>query len=92
MASQDINPNPDIITDAKEDFNKETEELERAGNATRPGHQFDESYKSKWEDLDRIKTLKLFWKMTLVCFAVAFSAAADGYQVSYRAYHGSSTR
>lgn len=40
-------------------------------------------YRSKWEDLDRVQTVKLFWKASLVCFAAAFSAATDGYQVSF---------
>lgn len=41
-----------------------------------------EYYRSKWEDLDRVHTIKIFWKASLVCFAAAFSAATDGYQVT----------
>lgn len=72
---------PDIVTDVKEDYTKE-EQLENQVTAVPHGEgQLEATFKSKWEELDRVKTIKIFWKMSLVCFAVAFSAAADGYQV-----------
>lgn len=89
MALQHASSNPDPMVDLKEDVAKETEEHEHIAFSPGAAHQFDAMYKSKWEDLDRIKTLKLFWKMALVCFAVAFSAAADGYQVGLPELHAS---
>lgn len=34
-----------------------------------------------YEDLGALETIKTFKLCTLVCFAMAFSAATDGYQV-----------
>lgn len=34
-----------------------------------------------YEDLGAIETIKTFKVCTLVCFAMAFSAATDGYQI-----------
>lgn len=36
-----------------------------------------------YEDLGVLETIKTFKICTLVCFAVAFSAATDGYQIGY---------
>ena len=81
MAPQEIQSETGVEVDVKEDFDKETQGQEHTGAASADARHLDDTLKSKWEDLSRVKTLKLFWKMALVCFAVAFSAAADGYQV-----------
>ena len=80
MSLQDLSHNNDLSADVKEDFGK-NEHVEEQDRTVVPA-SFDNAYKSKWEELDRVKTIRLFWKMSLVCFVVAFSAAADGYQVS----------
>lgn len=36
-----------------------------------------------YEDLGILETIKTFKICTLVCFAMAFSAATDGYQIGY---------
>ena len=36
-----------------------------------------------YEDLGVLETIKTFKICTLVCFAMAFSAATDGYQIGY---------
>jgi hypothetical protein len=36
-----------------------------------------------YEDLGALETIKTFKICTLVCFAMAFSAATDGYQIGY---------
>lgn len=72
----------ELERDVKEDLGKEAHDNASIGQTPGSAQPFDASFKSKWEELDRVRTLKVFWKMTLVCFAVAFSAAADGYQVS----------
>jgi hypothetical protein len=36
-----------------------------------------------YEELGVVETIKTFKLCTLVCFAMAFSAATDGYQIGY---------
>lgn len=78
--------NVDMAADVKEDYSKYEHHEEHATSTIPPN--LDSAHKSKWEALGRLQTLKLFWKMSLVCFVVAFSAAADGYQVSLRPLPG----
>jgi hypothetical protein len=79
MEDQNRSNNPDMTEDVKEDYSK-VEHYEDHAKTAIPA-DFNRAHKSKWESLGRIQTIKLFWKMSLVCFVVAFSAAADGYQV-----------
>lgn len=77
---------------AKKDLNQLDPSAKQVENIAEDGFEksdpaFDAVTKGQgvtgYEDLGVLETIKTFKICTLVCFAMAFSAATDGYQIGY---------